>query len=130
MVVCIIALPLFLILSIFSVRYRRLTKEAMDCLFHTLARKKCESALDQRIKTRLSGGIMRYSPKLGAWFYRNYLIITLILTIVFILSTIFTAIGLYNYFQYGNCNGPDSSAFCILNPSLSALALLVRPRRK
>lgn len=113
MVLCFIALPVFLILGLFSIKYRKLALESWDCMFRTITLRKCRSGLDERIKSDVTGKLMKASPSVARAFYRNYKIISWIILIIFILATYYSALGLYNYYAYGNCNGPDSNAFCI-----------------
>ena len=116
MVLCFIALPVFAILAIFSVKYRKLTKESLECLFKTVTLGKCQSGLDDRIKSKISGGLLKFSPKSARFFYKNYKVISFILLIIFIWSVYVGGVGIYNYIEYGNCNGPDDDGFCILDP--------------
>jgi hypothetical protein len=118
MVVCTIALVVFAILGIFSARYRKLAKEAFDCTFKKLTFKPCDTGLDTRIKAGITTKLMRW-PKAAKWMHKNFDTLTTILFMVMIVSTVWSGYeigkGVYNYEKYGNCNGPDSSAFCIFN---------------
>jgi hypothetical protein len=122
MVLCWIALPVFAILGIFSAKYRKLTAESLECLFKTATFRKCSSGLDDRIKSQITGKLLKFSPHSARFFYKHYKIISLILLVVFVWATYASAVGIYNYAQYGNCNGPDSDAFCILDPTGSSSA--------
>lgn len=117
MVLCWIALPVFAILGIFSAKYRTLTKEALECLFKTATFRKCSSGLDDRIKSQISGKLLKFSPRSAKFFYENYLAFSIILLILMIWSAYFSAVGIYNYVEYGNCNGPNDDGFCILDPT-------------
>ncbi len=114
MVICIIALPVLLIMGIFSMRYRILAKEAFECIFHMVTLKPCKSKLDQRIKASLTGKVMKHHQGLARWIFKNFEILSWIFVIIFIASVIFSAWGVYNFAAYGNCNGPQSSGICIL----------------
>src|SRR3989344_7582794 len=114
MVLCIIALPVFALLGIFSLKYRMLAKEAFRCLFRTAMLKPCDTGLDMRIKSKFTAKLMWW-PALAKGFYRYFEIISWIFVILLVGSTIAVGYGLYNYVNYGNCNGPESSAFCIFN---------------
>lgn len=116
MVLCLLALPIFAILGIFSLKYRKLAGESLGCLFRTVTFRKCRSGLDERIKAHTTGTILKFSPKAAKFFYSNYKFITWIVLILFIWSGYASAVGLYNYAQYGNCNGPEESGYCILDP--------------
>ncbi|MFH1290394.1 MAG: hypothetical protein ABIH92_03230 [Nanoarchaeota archaeon] len=115
MVLCWLALPVFAILAIFSARYRRLTVESLECLFKTATFQKCKSGLDDRIKSQITGKLLKFSPATARLFYKHYKVISLILLIVFIWSTYMSAATIYNYVNYGNCNGEDSDDFCIID---------------
>ncbi|MBU0760895.1 MAG: hypothetical protein KJ858_04340 [Nanoarchaeota archaeon] len=112
---CWIALPVFAFLGIFSVKYRRLTRESLECLFKTATFQKCRSGLDDRIKSKISGNLLRFSPGTARFFYKNYKAISFILLIVFLWSTYASGTAVYNYVKYGNCNGFDEDGFCILD---------------
>jgi protein-disulfide isomerase len=117
MVLCLLALPVFAILGIFSLKYRKLTKDALECLFKTVTLRKCESGLDDRIRSSISGIFLKFSPSLSRFFYRYYKIISFLILALFIWSMVVSGIGVYNYIQYGNCNGPSSVGFCIFDPT-------------
>ncbi len=114
--ICIIALPIFAILSIFSVKYRKLTKESLNCLFKTITFRKCDADLDTRIKTHIAGKLIK-RPKTAKFFYKNFKILTLLLMIIMLVSTFYSARSIYFYAKYGTCNGPHSTQFCLLNPT-------------
>jgi len=113
--ICVIALIVFAILAIFSARYRPLAKEAFDCTFRKITFRKCRTNLDQRIRAKLTGKLMRV-PKVARFTYNHFQFLSFAFTILFILSIAFTGIGAYNYAVYGNCNGPHNDDFCIFNP--------------
>jgi len=117
MVLCLLALPLFAVLGIFSVRYRKLTLDALDCLFKTVTLRKCRSGLDDRIKADVTGTILKYSPKTARLVYQHYKVLSWVVLILFIWSFYASSVGVYNYVNYGNCNGPDSTGFCMLDPT-------------
>ena len=117
MVLCLIALPIFAVLSIFSAKYRKLTLESLDCVFRTAAFRKCRSGLDDRVKASLTGKVMRVSPRTAGFIYNNYKILSWIILIIFVWSIYGTSVGLYNYAKYGSCNGPEDTGFCMFDPA-------------
>ena len=117
MVLCIIALPVFAILGIFSVKYRKLALESLDCIFRTVTLRPCKSSLDDRMRSSLAGKIFRFSSKLAGFMYNNYKILSWLVLIIFILSAYASGAGIYNYIKYGNCNGPSETGLCILDPT-------------
>ncbi len=115
--ICLLALVIFGILGIFSARYRIIAKEAVDCVFRRVTFRKCTSGLDSRLKSQITGSLMRRSPTLAGFVYRRFEIISWIFTAVMIWSIVFSAISLFNYVQYGNCNGKSNGeGFCIFDP--------------
>lgn len=119
MVLCFIALPIFLVLGIFSVKYRILAKDALDCLGRTITFRKCKSRLDDRIKSHVTGKVMKRNHKFGLFIYRNFQLLSVIFIIIFIISLFFSITGYGNYIKYGNCNGPeDDGSFCIYSEVL------------
>ncbi|MFC1801198.1 DsbA family protein [Nanoarchaeota archaeon] len=116
MVICFIALPVLIILGLFSVRYRKLAWEAFDCVFRMVTLRRCRSSFDQRIKSAIVGKLMKRMPRLAGFIHKKFVLLSWIFVILFIASIIGSGYGLYNYYVYGNCNGPDSSAFCIFDP--------------
>jgi hypothetical protein len=113
--ICIIALPVLLIMGIFSMRYRILAKEAFECIFHMVTFRPCRSKLDQRIKSGLTGKVMKYHPGFAGFLFRNFEVLSWIFVVIFAASIVFSAWGVYNYAVYGNCNGPVPNAFCVFN---------------
>ena len=117
MVLCLIALPIFAILGIFSVKYQKLSKDALECLFKTVALRKCRSGLDDRIKASITGKALKLHPKAAGFVYNHYKAISWIILAVFIWSIYASSVGVYNYYYYGNCNGPEETGFCVLDPT-------------
>ncbi len=113
MILCLVAMIVFGILGIFSAKYRVWAKEAFGCFFKTVQLKPCDSKLDQRIKSKLVAGIMRYSPWLAKQVYRNFEVLSWIFTIIFFASMAYSLYSIYNLIAYGSCS-PGS--YCIFNP--------------
>jgi len=115
MVICIIALAVFAILGIFSAKYRKLAKEAADCTFKKLTLKPCDTGLDIRLKSHLTAKLMNH-PKTAKFVHNNFDMLMSVLFIIMIASMAATGyygiIGVYNYAQFGNCNGENSDGFC------------------
>lgn len=114
--ICILALIVFGILGIFSATHRKIAFEAFDCVFRRLTIRKCTSGLDKRLKSQITGKLMKRSPKIARFAYKNFELISWAFTILLILSIAYSAIGGYNYYIYGNCNGPNDESFCIFDP--------------
>ena len=113
--ICIIALVVFGILGIFSAYYRALAKEAFGCVFNKIRLKPCDSNLDERLKGTISGKMMNLHPAAARFTFRHFELLSWIFLILTVLSIGYIIYGGYNYYVYGNCNGPGSSAFCIIS---------------
>lgn len=106
--ICILAMVVFSILGIFSARYRSLAKEAFECVFKRIRLKPCESGLDQKVKSKIIGKVFKRNKKLAGVLNRYFEVFSWALVILLIVSMGFTANGLFNYFVFGNCNGPNA----------------------
>ncbi len=115
--ICFIAMFVFAVLGIFSAAYRKLAKEAFLCVFKKVTLRKCDTGLDTRIKAKITGNLLKVSPKAGRFVFRHFELLSWLFTLLFIWSIIATAIGGYNYYLYGNCNGPNKDNFCIFDPT-------------
>ena len=117
--ICFIALFIFAILGLFSVKYRNYFFEALDCVLRKATLRKCTTSFDKKMKMKVSSRLSKLNKSLGSFVFKYFDVLSWILTISMILSLIWTAyvafMGLYNYFTYGNCDGPNSSAVCVYN---------------
>ncbi len=116
MVVCFIALIAFAILGIFSAKYRKLAKEAAGCTFKKLTLRPCDTGLDIRLKSHLTAKLMNY-PKTAKFVHNNFDVLMSVFFIIMLVSLAATGYygikGVYNYAQFGNCNGENSDDTCI-----------------
>jgi len=115
-VLCVIALVVFGILGIFSATHRALAREAFDCVFRKMTLRPCNTGLDKRLRMIVSMQVMKRNETAGKFVHRHFELISLAFTALMAGSILFTGIGVYNYWAYGNCNGPGSSELCLLNP--------------
>lgn len=115
--ICILALIVSGVFGIFSATHRKIAFEAFDCVFRRITLRKCESGLDLRLKSQITGKLMRRNPKIAKFTFKHFETISWIFTIIFILSIVYTVVGGYNYYLYGNCNGPNEEGFCIFDPT-------------
>jgi protein-disulfide isomerase len=102
-------------MSIFSAKYRPLAKEGFRCVFRTLTLRPCDTGLDERIKAEVVSGMLRYSPPAARLTNRHFVLISWIFVILTLASFAYSAYGLYNFYFYGNCDGPVSTGACIIN---------------
>ncbi len=116
MVICLVAFVVFGFLGIFSASYRRKAKLLFKCFTDTLRLKPCQMEYDKKIRAKLAVKASNKSMKLGRFIYKYFRVISWVFVILFFASLIWVSIIIYNYVAYGNCNGVDSTGFCIFNP--------------
>ena len=116
MVFCIIALVVFGFLGIFSAKYRSYAREAFRCVTRMATLRKCDTGFDQKMKSKITAKLMKKSPIAARFVYRRFEAISWFFVAVMLISTFFAGMGIYNLYAYGNCNGPESTDICILNP--------------
>jgi len=125
MVICIIALVVFGILGLFSTKYRQYAREAFHCFFRTVQLKPCDTDFEQKIKSKIISKLMRF-PTAAKFIYNNFKAISWIFVITFFLSIAGIFYGFYQYYLYGNCNGPvtngTNGGFCIYNGISNAIS--------
>jgi protein-disulfide isomerase len=114
--ICIIAMIVFGILGIFSASYRVIAKEAFNCVFKKLTFRKCDTGLDTRLKSEITGRLLRFNHRLGKTVYKYFEIFSWIFLILIVVTLFFFGRGIAFYAMYGNCNGPNSNQFCIFDP--------------
>lgn len=115
MVLCIIAFFVFAFMSIFSARYRPLAREGLNCVFRTVMMKPCDTGLDDRIKADLVSRVLRFSPAAARVVNAHFTAMSWIFVLLTLGSFAYTAYGVYNFYLYGNCDGPEAAGACILN---------------
>ncbi len=113
--ICLIALFVFGILGLFSATHRIYFKEAFDCVFRRVTLRKCNTGFDKKMKSKIMGKLLRKSPKTAKRVYKHFEAISWFFTILMIVSFAYSVDGLYNWYVYGNCNGENTSGFCIFN---------------
>lgn len=101
----------FSILGIFSVRYRKLAKEAFDCVSRRVTFRPCESKLDQRLKSKLTANLLD-TPRLAKFVYKQFEIISWVFVLIFFSSMFYTGYSLYNLIVYHACD-PHNPEGCV-----------------
>ena len=117
--ICIIALVVFAILGLISAKYRAYFFEALDCVLRRVTLRKCTTSFDKKMKIKITTKISAVNKPISSYVFKHFETISWILTIIMILSLVWSAyvgvMGVYNWVAFGNCNGPDSTQFCVLN---------------
>lgn len=120
MVLCFVALFVFAVLGLFSAKYRVLAQEAFDCVARTVTLRPCESRLDERLHAKIVAKMLPVWPAAARVVHKNFQALSLLLVVVFFGSMIYSGVSVYNYWAYGNCNGPNSSEYCVFDAVLGA----------
>ena len=115
MVFCIIGIVIFGILGIFSAKYRYYFRESLHCIRRQAMLKPCDTEFDNKMKAKITANLMKVSPFVSRIVFRRFALISWIFVIMLFASIAMTGAGVYNWWAYGNCNGPESSEFCIFN---------------
>ncbi len=119
MVFCIVGIVIFGILGIFSAKYRRYFRESVHCLKRQLMLKPCDTKFDQEMKARIAAKLGSKNPALARFVYKRFTLLSWIMIAMLIFSIGSIGFGIYNTLAYGNCNGPDSTDFCLFNPGMT-----------
>jgi len=122
MPLCLVALFVFSIMSLGSAKYRPLAKQAFKCFTKTLTLSPCDMAFEQRVKAKVTAGLLKVSPALARFFYWNFRIFAWIFTLSFFISLGYTVYSFYNFAVYGSC---EPGGTCYLTPIIGWCILLV-----
>ncbi|MFH1392142.1 MAG: hypothetical protein ABIG90_00455 [bacterium] len=113
--ICIIALAVFSLLGLFSLKYRYLAKEAFECVFNRLRFRPCQTGLDQRIKSKIISKILKHNQKTGRFVNKYFEVISWFFVIIMLASFVYSAFGIYNLIRYKTCD-PNHPENCPLTP--------------
>ncbi len=116
MALCIIALPIFLVLGLFSATHRELAKESLRCVFAKLTLRPCQTSLNTKMKTGIIAPIFKRNKTAGKFVQKHFTLLSWIFIILMVLSTYFVIEGGVNFYLYGNCDGLNSQNFCVFDP--------------
>ena len=113
MVICIVALAVFGVLGIFSVKYRKMFYQALHCLKRNIMLRPCETGFDRKIKYAIARRVYKF-PRFHDFVYRHFNIFSWILVILLFGSMAYSAYGLYNLTVYKTCD-PQNPESCPLS---------------
>jgi protein-disulfide isomerase len=114
---CIIAAIVLSILGIFSASNRVLAKEALDCVFHRVTFRPCTTGFDQKMKARILGSVINRSEKAARFISQYFELLAWIFFALLLTSGIFAIRGFYLFYTTGSCNGLNSTALCVFDPT-------------
>lgn len=106
--ICVIALIIYSILGIFSVKWRSLAKEAFDCTFKMITLRPCDTKFEDRIKIKIVVKLLKI-PLLARFVYRHFKFVSVIFTILFFSSLGFFIYTIISLILYGSCGLPIQS---------------------
>jgi hypothetical protein len=114
---CITAAVILSILGIFSASNRQLAREALDCVFHRITFRPCTTGFDEKMKAKILGRVITRSERAARFLNRNFELLAWIFFVLLVSATVFAVRGLYLFYTTGSCNGVNSTAFCVFDPT-------------
>mgnify|MGYP000170858164 CR=1 FL=1 len=114
MSVCLIALVVFAFLGVFSAKYRRWAREALDCVMRRLTLRPCRASLQEKVRAKLTSKLMKRSPALAGFAHKHFEALSWIFTLLLFTSIALTLNGMYNLAVYGTCD-PQHPGQCVFN---------------
>ena len=114
---CIVAFIVLSILGIFSASNRRLAREALDCVLRRVTFRPCNTGFDEKVKAKILGKAIMRSEKLAIFINKRFEILAWIFFMLFLSASVMGARGLYLFYTTGSCNGVNSEAFCVFDPT-------------
>ncbi len=115
MIPCIIALIVSAVMSIFSAGHRKLALEALRCVLRKATLRPCETGMDERMRAEAVARVLRYSPHAARVVNRHFEAVSAVFFIISMASFAYSALSVYNFYYYGNCEGPAATTACFLN---------------
>ncbi|PIV90729.1 hypothetical protein COW46_01120 [Candidatus Gracilibacteria bacterium CG17_big_fil_post_rev_8_21_14_2_50_48_13] len=110
---CIAAFLVFLLLGIFSLRYRRLAVDAWNCVLHRVTFRPCDSTFRDDVRGMVAGSLMKRSPRLAAYFLRWADLLAWIFVLLSLWSLLSVMVIGLNLWIYDTCD-PNQSESCSL----------------
>ena len=77
--------------------------------------KPCDTGLDDQLKAQIVSELMKLSPFAAKIVNKYFVVFSWILVILTFASFAYMIYGAYNFYYYGNCDGPTATGACILN---------------
>ncbi len=104
---CIVAFVVFVILGIFSARYRKLAKKAWGCVARKVTLRPCDTGFKQEARDVIIGKLVLTKPKLARFLdkYLDYLAALIVVLSIWSLLVVFQS-GL-NLLVYDTCSPKD-----------------------
>jgi protein-disulfide isomerase len=114
---CIVAAIILSILGIFSASNRQLAKEALDCVFHRITFRPCTTGFDEKMKARILGRVITRSERTAGFLNQHFELLSWIFFVILLAASAMFVRGVVLFYTTGSCNGANSTAFCVFDPS-------------
>jgi hypothetical protein len=113
--ICLAAFIVFSVLGIFSLKYRKLAKEAFRCVFRRITLRPCDTDFNQRIKAKISARLLSGKKiRLARLWHKYFEALSWIFTILLLLSLFLSARSAFYLVKVGSCE--PHSTNCIFSP--------------
>jgi thiol-disulfide isomerase/thioredoxin len=114
---CIVSFIVLSILGIFSASNRQLAREALDCVLRRVTLRPCNTGFDEKMKAKLLGVVITRSEGAAMFLNRYFEALAWVFFVVLLASSVWSVRGVYEFYTTGSCNGLNSSAFCVFDPT-------------
>jgi protein-disulfide isomerase len=114
---CVISAIVLSILGVFSASNRVLAKEALDCVFRRVTLRPCNTGFDQKMKARILGFVITRSENTARFLNQYFEVLAWGFFVLLLTSGIFALRGFYLFYTTGSCNGLNSTALCVFDPT-------------
>ena len=114
---CIVAFIVLSILGIFSASNRELAGEAISCVFDRVTFRPCTTGFDVKMKSRILGRVITRSETAARLINSNFELLSWTFFVLMLASSIWFVRGVYLFYTTGSCNGLNSTAFCVFDPT-------------
>lgn len=116
---CIAAFIVLAIISIFSVRYRKLAKKAWDCTLRRVTFRACDTSFKEETKSKLLSHVAKRTPRLVKAADIGIEIASFALVILTIWSLLTALNAGLNLFVWGTCTPSEASACSLTSETCS-----------
>jgi protein-disulfide isomerase len=114
---CIVSAIILSILGIFSASNRQLAREALDCVFHRITFRPCTTGFDEKMKAKILGVVINRSERFARFLNKYFEALAWIFFVLLLSASIMFVRGLVLFYTTGSCNGVNSTAFCVFDPT-------------
>ena len=111
---CIAAFIVLTVISIFSVRYRKLAKKAWSCTLHRVTFRPCDTSFKEETKSKLLSHVAHKSKRVIKLADFGIEVASFLLVVTTVWSLLIVMESGLNLFVWGTCT-PDSASSCSLS---------------